>query len=260
VQTADGGPQRPARIRRRDRHGRGLRGVLVPPEVPLHRTRAERFDDLVLQAVARLEPQWEAHLSGIEFVVEEIPPADAPATGPRGPVPLSRLDLGQAQARPPEPRDAGPGNAGPGDAGPGNARPGNAGPGNAGPGNAGPGNAGPEDAGPGDAGPPDPGQQDPGQQDPGQQDPGQQDPGQQDPGQRDAGPRPDALIGGEADGEAGPDGQDPPRIVVYRRPLMARADGEEDLGELVFDVVVEEFARLLGIDPKDVDSGYAGGD
>jgi hypothetical protein len=25
-------------------------------------------------------------------------------------------------------------------------------------------------------------------------------------------------------------------------------------------VVVEEFARLLGIDPKDVDSGYAGGD
>jgi predicted Zn-dependent protease with MMP-like domain len=285
VQTADGGPQRPARIRRRDRHGRGLRGVLVPPEVPLHRTRAERFDDLVLQAVARLEPQWEAHLSGIEFVVEEIPPADAPATGPRGPVPLSRLDLGQAQARPPEPRDAGPGNAGPGNVGPEDAGPEDAGPGNAGPEDAGPGNAGLEDAGPGNAGPPDPGQrdpeqqdpgqqdpgqqdpgqqdpgqQDPGQQDPGQQDPGQQDPGQQDPGQRAAGPRPDALIGGEADGEAGPDGQDPPRIVVYRRPLMARADGEEDLSELVFDVVVEEFARLLGIDPKDVDSGYAGGD
>ncbi len=224
--------------------------MLVPPDVPLHRTRAERFDDLVLQAVARLEPQWEAHLSGIEFVVEEIPPADAPATGPRGPVPLSRLDLGQAQARPPEPRDAGPEDAGPGDAGPEDAGPGDAGPPDPGqqdPGkrDAGPGDAGPEDAGPGNAGPPGP---------------GQQDPGQRDPGQRDAGPRPDALIGGEADGEAGQDGQDPPRIVVYRRPLMARADGEEDLGELVFDVVVEEFARLLGIDPKDVDSGYAGGD
>jgi predicted Zn-dependent protease with MMP-like domain len=248
VQTADGGPPRPARIRRRDRHGRGLRGVLVPPDVPLHRTRAERFDDLVLQAVARLEPQWEAHLSGVEFVVEEIPPADAPATGPRGPVPLSRLDLGQAQARPPEPLDAGPGNADPGDAGPGNADPG--------------------DVGPRGAGPPDPGQgdtepEDPGHRDPGQRDPGQRDAGHRDPGQRDAGPRPDALIGGEADGEDepdGPDGPDPPRIVVYRRPLMARADGEEDLGELVFDVVVEEFARLLGIDPKDVDSGYAGGD
>jgi predicted Zn-dependent protease with MMP-like domain len=229
--------------------------VLVPPEVPLHRTRAERFDDLVLQAVARLEPQWEAHLSGIEFVVEEIPPADAPATGPRGPVPLSRLDLGQAQARPPEPRDAGPGDAGPKDAGPGNAGPKDAGPKDAGPGDAGPGDAGPGYAGPGD---PRPGNAGPGNAGPGDARPGNA--GQQDPGQRDAGPRPDALIGGEADGEAGPDGQDPPRIVVYRRPLMARADGEEDLGELVFDVVVEEFARLLGIDPKDVDSGYAGGD
>ncbi len=41
---------------------------------------------------------------------------------------------------------------------------------------------------------------------------------------------------------------------------MLRADGEEDLGELVFDVVVEEFARLLGIGPGDVDPGYADGD
>jgi hypothetical protein len=41
---------------------------------------------------------------------------------------------------------------------------------------------------------------------------------------------------------------------------MARADGDEDLGDLVFDVVVEEFARLLGIDPKDVDPGYADGE
>src|ERR1700722_11780069 len=95
MQAADGSrPQRPARIRRRDRHGRGLRGVLVPPGVPLYRTRAERFDDLVLQAVARLEPQWEAHLSAVEFAVEEIPPPDAPTGGGRGPVPLSRLDPG----------------------------------------------------------------------------------------------------------------------------------------------------------------------
>jgi hypothetical protein len=48
----------------------------------------------------------------------------------------------------------------------------------------------------------------------------------------------------------------PPRIVVYRRPLMARADGDEDLGELVFEVIVEEFARLLGMSPEDVDPGY----
>jgi predicted Zn-dependent protease with MMP-like domain len=176
VQTADEGrPQRPARIRRRDRHGRGLRGVLVPPDVPLHRTRAERFDDLVLQAVARLEPQWEAHLSSVEFAVEEIPPAESPANGPHGPVPLSRLELGT----PP----GGPGDQSPGPAVPGTAE--------------------------------------------------------------------------TADEETG---MHPPRIVVYRRPLMARADGEDELGELVFDVVVEEFARMLGIDPADVDPGYAGGE
>jgi predicted Zn-dependent protease with MMP-like domain len=155
-----------------------LRGVLVPPDVPLHRTRAERFDDLVLQAVARLEPQWEAHLSGIEFAVEEIPPADAPVNGPHGPVPLSRLEPGPSQGEP--------------------------------------GGAGGQGPGPAVAGPP-----------------------------------------GAADDEDGPQ---PPRIVVYRRPLMARADGEDELGELVFDVVVEEFARMLGIDPADVDPGYAGGE
>jgi predicted Zn-dependent protease with MMP-like domain len=148
----------------------------------LHRTRAERFDELVLQAVARLEPQWEAHLAGVEFAVEEIPPAEVPAGNGRGLVPLSRLDPGSAQAP-----DADPGGEG---------------------------------------------------------------------ARREVviKPEPASPPAGEAAG------QDPPRIVVYRRPLMARADGDEDLGELVFDVVVEEFARLLGLDPHDVDPGYSGGD
>jgi len=176
VQPAEGdSPQRAARIRRRDRHGRGLRGALAPPDVPLYRTRTERFDDLVLQAVARLEPQWEAHLSGVEFAVEEIPPLDEAATGVRGPVPLSRLEPGSPRSRAPEPG---------------------------------------------------------------------------------GGPDGPALLG--ADRPDGGAGQDPPRIVVYRRPLMARADDEDELGELVFDVVVEEFARMLGLDPGDVDPGYGG--
>jgi hypothetical protein len=37
---------------------------------------------------------------------------------------------------------------------------------------------------------------------------------------------------------------------------MARAEGEEELSELILDVVVEEFARLLGVDPEAVDPGY----
>jgi predicted Zn-dependent protease with MMP-like domain len=144
------GGRRAARIRRRDSRGRGLRGTLTPQDLPLYRSRAQRFDDLVLEAVAQLEPRWEAELSGVEFAVEEIPAADLPDDEP-DPVPLARLDPGSPAAG--------------------------------------------------------------------------------DPGQ-------------------------PARIVLYRRPLMARADDEEDLGELVLDVVVEEFARLLGLDPQAVDPGY----
>jgi predicted Zn-dependent protease with MMP-like domain len=147
-------PGRPAaRIRRRDRHGRGLRGLLAPPEVPLYRSRSERFDDLVLLAVSQLEPRWEAELSGVEFAVEEIPPEDLARDDPE-PVPLARLEPGLAD-------------------------------------------------------------------------------------------------GGSPEHPARP-----ARIVLYRRPLMARADGDEELGELVLDVVVEEFARLLGLDPQVVDPGY----
>jgi predicted Zn-dependent protease with MMP-like domain len=148
------GPGRPAaRIRRRDRHGRGLRGPLVPVDIPIYRSRSERFDDLVLLAVTQLEPRWEAELAGVEFAVEEIPPADPPSYDP-DPVPLARLDLGSPETSDPE-----------------------------------------------------------------------------HPAR-------------------------PARIVIYRRPLLARAEGEEELGELVLDVVVEEFARLLGLDPQVVDPGY----
>ena len=110
--------------------------------------------------MARLEPRWEAHLAGVEFAVEEIPPAGDAATGP---VPLARL----------EPASGG------------------------------------------------------------------------------------RLAAAGEPGTASADAVSrPPRIVVYRRPLMARADGDDDLGELVFEVVVEEFARLLGVNPEDIDPGY----
>src|SRR5688500_19258718 len=65
-------PRRPTPSRR-DRHGRGLRGRLVPAEVPLARSRAEQFDDLVLDAVEDLERRWERELAGVEFAVEDVP-------------------------------------------------------------------------------------------------------------------------------------------------------------------------------------------
>jgi len=112
--------------------------------VPLSRTRAQHFDDLVLDAVHRLESRWEQQLAGVEFAVEEVPPA-----GP-GPVPVARLEHAAAGK--------------------------------------------------------------------------------------------------------------PTRIVVYRRPAQARAEDEEELAALVFDAVVEEVARLLGVDPEIVDDGYDGED
>ncbi len=48
----------------------------------------------------------------------------------------------------------------------------------------------------------------------------------------------------------------PARIVVYRRPVLARADGDDELAALVFDAVVEEVALLLGVEPEAVDPGY----
>jgi predicted Zn-dependent protease with MMP-like domain len=44
-----------------------------------------------------------------------------------------------------------------------------------------------------------------------------------------------------------------PRVVVYRRPLEVRAADRQDLADLVHDVVVDQVARLLGLDPDEVD-------
>lgn len=43
-----------------------------------------------------------------------------------------------------------------------------------------------------------------------------------------------------------------PRIVLYRRPLELRGDGD-DLAALIKDVVTEQVANLLGLDPADFD-------
>ena len=129
----------------------------MPAGSPLQRSRSERFDDLVLQAVAQLEPRWESELASVEFAVEEVPPGDIPADDllpDSDPVPLARLDAAW-----PDPQN------------------------------------------------------------------------------------PDRPAR-------------PARIVLYRRPLLARADGEDELGDLVLDVVIEEFARLLGLDPQLIDPDY----
>jgi predicted Zn-dependent protease with MMP-like domain len=131
--------------RRRDRRGRGLRGPLAPPHVPLAKTRAERFDELVSDSVQRLERRWADQLSDVEFAVADVPPDDSEAWSAE-PVALARLF---------------PAN-----------------------------------------------------------------------------------------------GSQPARIVVYRRPLEARAADRTELGSLIHEVVVEEVATLLGMEPDEIDPRY----
>src|SRR6202012_2579877 len=78
--SSPGNPGRTHRAPRRDRRGRGLRGTLAPAVVPVSRTRSEIFDDLVLDAVEEIEEHWATDLAGVEFAVEDVPPASA-ATG-----------------------------------------------------------------------------------------------------------------------------------------------------------------------------------
>jgi hypothetical protein len=70
--------------------------MLAFPGIPLARSRADIFDDLVLDAVEELESGWEIDLAGLEFAVEDVPPPgpngefDPDAVTDRG-VPLGRL-------------------------------------------------------------------------------------------------------------------------------------------------------------------------
>jgi predicted Zn-dependent protease with MMP-like domain len=67
-----------------------MRGPLAPTEVPISRTRAERFDELVREEAHRLEQRWGRQLAGVEFAVEEVPSVD-PHGLDADVVPLGRL-------------------------------------------------------------------------------------------------------------------------------------------------------------------------
>ncbi len=69
------GSEEPARRpgRRRDRHGRGLRGMLAPRPVPIAHSRGDAFDAMVLHAVDHLQPRLAEQLAQVEFAVEDVP-------------------------------------------------------------------------------------------------------------------------------------------------------------------------------------------
>jgi predicted Zn-dependent protease with MMP-like domain len=115
--------------------------VLAPRAVPLRGSRGAAFDGLVGDAVARLQRRWADQLSTVEFLVEDVPPAEV-----GGGIPLGAC-------------------------------------------------------------------------------------------------RPAV-------------GDRPARVVVYRRPVETRATGERARATLVHDVVVEQVADLLGLEPDTIDPDY----
>lgn len=50
-----------------------MRGPLFPTTVPVHRSRAQLFDDLVLDIVEQIDPKWRDVLDRVEFAVEDVP-------------------------------------------------------------------------------------------------------------------------------------------------------------------------------------------
>jgi predicted Zn-dependent protease with MMP-like domain len=76
-----------------------MRGPLAPSGVPISRSRAERFDDLVRDEAHRLEQRLSRQLAGVEFAVEEVPAVE-PGADSAEPVPLSRL-IPAEDGRPP---------------------------------------------------------------------------------------------------------------------------------------------------------------
>ena len=55
-------------------------------------------------------------------------------------------------------------------------------------------------------------------------------------------------------------GRQPARVVIYRRPIEARAQDQRELTAIVGDVVVEQVAALFGMAPGDLDPRYDTGD
>ena len=62
----------------------------MPHEVPAWRSRAQRFNERVLDVVEHLEQRWARELDGVEFAVEDVPPSD-PAPWEHGEVALGRF-------------------------------------------------------------------------------------------------------------------------------------------------------------------------
>lgn len=66
---------------------------MTPPQAPVSRSRAERFDELVHEEIRRLGRRWGRELSRVEFTVEDVPDIEPWFDGP---VPLGQTLPGES--------------------------------------------------------------------------------------------------------------------------------------------------------------------
>ena len=50
--------------------------MLYPPTLPAAKTRAERFDAMVLEALEPIEQRWGAELTDLDLAVDDVPEVD----------------------------------------------------------------------------------------------------------------------------------------------------------------------------------------
>lgn len=84
-------PSRQFWDRHRDRHGRGMRGPLLPASLPAFRTRSEKFEELVVDSAERLRELWPEALARAEYLVEEVPGQLEELIASGGPAPLGKF-------------------------------------------------------------------------------------------------------------------------------------------------------------------------
>jgi predicted Zn-dependent protease with MMP-like domain len=58
---------------RRDRHGHGARGPVIPHSAPIHETADELFERLLTEAVSDVNIRLGRELASVEIMLEEIP-------------------------------------------------------------------------------------------------------------------------------------------------------------------------------------------
>lgn len=75
--------------RRRDRHGRGIRGLVVHRSVPAWRSRAQKFDDIIAWDLGTFRHHLGERMDRFDVAVIDVPHSD-PAPWEDG-IPLGRV-------------------------------------------------------------------------------------------------------------------------------------------------------------------------